>query len=119
LFLKKTTIVLERLCCCQSTSDGKPSPTIADINEESIDGSTKTFFLREFVGDEHGSEIGDFCDGNSATDGDDSQENMRAFFLPFWPFLIAIYRALGEGENELAASDALWLGLIDTVHADS
>lgn len=72
------------------------------------------FFLREFVGDEHGAQIGDFCDAPT----EQTRETMREYFLPFWPFLIAVYRALGQGENTLTATDALWLGLIDSVRDD-
>lgn len=35
-----------------------------------------------------------------------------------WPFFVALCRALQEEENELTATDALWLGLIDTIRTD-
>ena len=69
------------------------------------------FFLREFVGDEDGSQISDFCDVPS----EKTRETMREYFSPFWPFLIALYRSLGRGENALTATDAYLLGLVDTV----
>jgi hypothetical protein len=37
------------------------------------------------------------------------------YFLQFRIFSLALCRALQEGENELTAMDALWLGLVDTV----
>ncbi len=37
------------------------------------------------------------------------------YFLQFQVFHLALCRALQEGENHITASDALWLGLIDTV----
>jgi hypothetical protein len=43
---------------------------------------------------------------------------MRAYSVPFWTFLISVYRALGKGKKQLTAMDALWFGLIDTVQAD-
>jgi ATP-dependent protease ClpP protease subunit len=64
------------------------------------------FFLREFVGDEQGEHVPNFCDGGEKGD---------TYFLELWPFLISIYRALGKNENALTPVDAMWLGLIDTV----
>lgn len=69
------------------------------------------FFLREFVGEEQGAQIGDFCDAPAVQ----TRETMRDYFSPFWPFLIAVYRALGRGENRLTPMDCVWLGLVDTV----
>jgi hypothetical protein len=40
-------------------------------------------------------------------------ETLRAFFLPFWPFVIGLCHALLGADNLLPASDAAWLGLID------
>jgi ATP-dependent protease ClpP protease subunit len=37
------------------------------------------------------------------------------YFLPFRMFFLALCRALQQGENNITANDALWLGLIDTV----
>lgn len=37
---------------------------------------------------------------------------------PVWSFFIALCHALQEGENELTAKDAYWLGLIDEVLGD-
>jgi ATP-dependent protease ClpP protease subunit len=71
------------------------------------------FFLREFVGDEQGARIGDFCD----VPAEQTRETFCDYSLPFWSFLIAVYRALGQGENTLTATDAMWLGLVDTVAA--
>jgi len=39
--------------------------------------------------------------------------------LPLRLFFRALCRALQEGENHLTPSDALWLGLIDTVREDA
>jgi ATP-dependent protease ClpP protease subunit len=38
--------------------------------------------------------------------------------VQFQMFLLALCRALQEGENELTPADAVWLGLIDTVRDD-
>ncbi len=67
------------------------------------------FFLREFVGDERGEHIADFCDRGEKSD---------TYFLDLWPFLISVYRALGKSENALTPADAVWLGLIDTVRPE-
>ena len=42
-------------------------------------------------------------------------EKLRPHFQPAWSFLVALCHALQEGENELSALDAFWLGLIDEV----
>ena len=34
---------------------------------------------------------------------------------PMWSFFVALCHALQEGENELTARDAYWLGLADEV----
>jgi ATP-dependent protease ClpP protease subunit len=40
---------------------------------------------------------------------------VRPHFQPAWSFLVALCHALQEGENEISALDAFWLGLIDEV----
>jgi ATP-dependent protease ClpP protease subunit len=40
------------------------------------------------------------------------------YFLQFRVFFLALCRALQEGENCITPSDAVWLGLIDTVRTD-
>lgn len=65
------------------------------------------FFLRQFVTEETGEKLADVA-GDHATAEPDC-------FLQFLPFLLALYRALGKGENQLTPLDALWLGLVDTV----
>jgi hypothetical protein len=42
-------------------------------------------------------------------------EKVRPYFQPLWSFFVALCHALQEGENELTALDAFWLGLIDEV----
>jgi hypothetical protein len=44
---------------------------------------------------------------------------LRPHFQPAWSFLVAMCHALQEGENELTALDAFWLGLIDEVLGNS
>jgi hypothetical protein len=46
-------------------------------------------------------------------------EKLRPHFQPAWSFLVALGHALQEGENELSALDAFWLGLIDEVLGSS
>jgi hypothetical protein len=40
---------------------------------------------------------------------------VRPHFQPLWSFFVALCHALQEGENELTATDAFWLGLIDEI----
>lgn len=42
-------------------------------------------------------------------------EKLKPHFQPLWFFFVALCHALQEGENELTATDAYWLGLIDEV----
>jgi hypothetical protein len=42
-------------------------------------------------------------------------EKVRPLLEPLWAFFVALCHALQEGENELTATDAFWLGLIDEV----
>jgi ATP-dependent protease ClpP protease subunit len=42
-------------------------------------------------------------------------ELVRPILQPVWTFFVALCHALQEGENELTAKDAYWLGLIDEV----
>jgi ATP-dependent protease ClpP protease subunit len=42
-------------------------------------------------------------------------DKVRPYFQPFWSFFVALCHALQEGENELTAVDAFWLGLIDEI----
>jgi hypothetical protein len=40
---------------------------------------------------------------------------VRPILQPIWSFFVALCHALQEGENELTAVDAYWLGLVDEV----
>jgi ATP-dependent protease ClpP protease subunit len=42
-------------------------------------------------------------------------EKVQPLLQPVWSFFIALCHALQEGENELTANDAYWLGLVDEV----
>jgi hypothetical protein len=42
-------------------------------------------------------------------------EIVRPILQPIWSFFVALCHALQEGENELTAIDAYWLGLVDEV----
>lgn len=42
-------------------------------------------------------------------------KKVRPTLEPMWSFFVALCHALQEGENELAATDAYWLGLVDEV----
>ncbi len=42
-------------------------------------------------------------------------ELVRPILQPVWTFFVALCHVLQEGENELTAKDAYWLGLIDEV----
>jgi hypothetical protein len=40
---------------------------------------------------------------------------VQPLFFPLWSFFVSFCHALQQGENELTATDAYWLGLIDEV----
>ena len=42
-------------------------------------------------------------------------EKVQPLLQPIWSFFVALCHALQEGENELTAADAYWLGLVDEV----
>lgn len=42
-------------------------------------------------------------------------EKVQPLLQPLWSFFVALCHALQEGENELTAADAYWLGLVDEV----
>lgn len=42
-------------------------------------------------------------------------EKLRPVMMPLWLFFVALCHALQEGENDLSAADAFWLGLIDEI----
>jgi hypothetical protein len=46
-------------------------------------------------------------------------EKVRPILQPIWSFFVALCHALQEGENELTAVDAYWLGLVDEVIGES
>ena len=46
-------------------------------------------------------------------------EKVRPILQPIWSFFVALCHALQEGENELTAIDAYWLGLVDEVIGES
>ena len=52
---------------------------------------------------------------NDATRAEAKIDKVRPHFQPLWSFFVALCHALQEGENDLTAMDALWLGLIDEV----
>jgi enoyl-CoA hydratase/carnithine racemase len=37
---------------------------------------------------------------------------------PAWFFLVALCHCLQEGENELTAADAYWIGIVDEVYGE-
>jgi hypothetical protein len=43
------------------------------------------------------------------------QEKLKPILRPLWLFFVALCYELQTGENDLAAMDAFWLGLIDEV----
>ena len=46
-------------------------------------------------------------------------EKVQPLLQPIWSFFVALCHALQEGENELTAADAYWLGLVDEVMGQS
>lgn len=70
------------------------------------------FFLDEYFRNADEDEIGKLCEWWAPV----TDANVEStYFLPFRSFLVALCRALQEGENEVTGMDAFWLGLIDTV----
>lgn len=97
---------------------------LAQLNDDFL-------LLREFLGGEE-DQLNQLCDRWGQfflSDADRSEietadENERAsirisklkpFFEPLWFFFVSLCRSLQSGENELSATDAFWLGLIDEV----
>jgi hypothetical protein len=48
---------------------------------------------------------------------DKSARDLSSEFVE-WCFFVTLCRALQDGENQLTAADAMWLGLIDTIRTD-
>jgi hypothetical protein len=46
-------------------------------------------------------------------------DSVRPILQPLWSFFVAFCHAIQEGENELTATDAYWLGLVDEVIGDA
>jgi ATP-dependent protease ClpP protease subunit len=65
----------------------------------------------------------DIAEIDAISDADEQNkkilEKVRPLLQPLWSFFVALCHALQEGENELTAHDAYWLGLIDEVVGDS
>lgn len=90
------------------------------------------FLLQEYFAAAYGIEFNQLCERWAElvlSDADNAElaliqepertERKRAMvrpnFQPAWSFLVALCHALQEGENEISALDAFWLGLIDEV----
>lgn len=50
-----------------------------------------------------------------STQQDWKLDKLRPHLQPLWFFCVSLCQALQEGENELTAEDAYWLGLVDEV----
>jgi len=46
-------------------------------------------------------------------------DKVRPIMQPLWSFFMSMCHALQEGENELTATDGIWLGLIDEIIGDT
>ena len=90
------------------------------------------FLLQEYFATAYGIEFNQLCERWAdlvLTDADNAElaliqepertekkrTMVRPHFQPAWSFLVALCHALQEGENEISALDAFWLGLIDEV----
>ncbi len=91
------------------------------------------FLLEEYIVNNDHARLKDWCTSfgrwslnadqieevNSIADADEKLERtvelVRPILQPVWTFFVALCHALQEGENELTAKDAYWLGLIDEV----
>jgi hypothetical protein len=62
-------------------------------------------------------DVGKLCDWVAARAAPQTVDTdvEATYFLQFRVFFLALCRALQEGENNITALDAFWLGLIDTV----
>jgi ATP-dependent protease ClpP protease subunit len=74
-------------------------------------------FLEEHFQNATGDQVGKLCErwAPSTPAKEDEHDVDAAYFLPFRSFFVAICRALQQGENNLTAVDAMFLGLVDTV----
>ena len=90
------------------------------------------FILTEHLASSENDRIGKFCSQwgifaitpkeKAEIDGAPEAEReerlikkVRPTLEPMWSFFVALCHALQEGENELTATDAYWLGLVDEV----
>ncbi|NLE90011.1 MAG: hypothetical protein GX602_03625 [Dehalococcoidales bacterium] len=113
---------------------------LLDINwtflGEGLDRLNQDFFhLNEHLSPSEGNRFVEFCKdwGSLALSGDEEKElnkfkgrkrerelveKVKSKLEPIWSFFIALCHTLQEGENELTAEDAYYLGLIDEVLGD-
>lgn len=90
--------------------------------------SDKFFFLDAYVHCTNGARFASLCerwapllfakDEWERLSAEEQAEKFRAFFPPFWSFFVALTHALQQTENELTATDAFFLGLVDTLRED-
>lgn len=91
------------------------------------------FLLNEYVANNNSDRLKEWCTSfgkwtlpkeqaaeiDAITDKDVRLERLidtvRPILHPVWSFFVALCHALQEGENELTATDAYWLGLVDEV----
>ena len=90
------------------------------------------FLLNEYLGNYHSGYFRSLClryghfllsddeiaELENAPEGEESQSKVnkaQPLLLPVWSFFVSLCHALQQGENDLSARDAVWLGLIDEV----
>ena len=75
------------------------------------------FLLEEYIGNTNSDRLKEWCTsfGKWTLDAQQTAEVDRPILQPIWTFFVALCHALQEGENELTATDAYWLGLVDEV----
>ncbi len=94
---------------------------------------TDFFLLEEFLGNSNSDRLKEWCTSfgkmtlsaqqraevDSITNESEKlskiEELARAILQPIWIFFVGLCHALQEGENELTAMDAFWMGLVDEV----
>jgi hypothetical protein len=94
---------------------------------------TDFFLLEEFLGNSNSDRLKEWCTSfgkmtlsaqqRSEVDAITNEseklakidELARSILQPIWIFFVGLCHALQEGENELTATDAFWMGLVDEV----
>ncbi|MFN0103185.1 MAG: hypothetical protein ACKV2U_13980 [Bryobacteraceae bacterium] len=86
----------------------RPGLSVADDATAHLCNRWADFFLS-------GSENAEFASGPERDKQEWKLDRVRPHPQPLWFYRVSLCQALQEGENELTAKDAYWLGLVDEV----